>query len=139
MFFFFGFFFLLTLYCFWCKFCNFMHGCELLMSLRIMGQKDFDLILTLVLGIFQLKFGILIDGFWHWYGEWFVCSWMEERVGFTIWWICSTLLQVRVNFNPFSLILLWLDSNFSFGDNDFVSCVNWFLLLNLNFFGILII
>lgn len=40
-----------------------MHGCELLMSLRIMGQSDFDLILTLVLGIFQLKFGILIDGF----------------------------------------------------------------------------
>jgi hypothetical protein len=41
-------FFFLPLCCFWCKFWNFMHGCEIWMILWIMGQSDFDLILTLV-------------------------------------------------------------------------------------------
>ena len=67
-----------------------------------------------------------INGFRHLRCEWFVHSRMEKGVASAIWWIRSTMLQVRVNLSPFALnfvdsfVLGGLDvAKGSFGDYDF--------------------
>jgi len=55
-----------------------MHGFELLMSLRIMGQRDFDLILTLVYGYFSAEI---------WNFDWWVLT--------LVWWMVRVFMNGR--------------------------------------------